>query len=358
MNIAVLVSGGVDSSVALALLKEQGHAVTAFYLKIWLEDELSYLGSCPWQEDLSYVQATCVQLNVPLEVISMQREYHEQVVSYTLASIRAGRTPNPDIMCNSRIKFGLFIKALDERGCHFDKIASGHYAQVQEKNGLYYLMQSPDPVKDQTYFLSHLTQAQLSRVLFPIGHLEKSQVRALAQILNLPTKERKDSQGICFLGKFKFNDFVRHHLGNMPGPLIEHETGMVLGRHQGFWFHTIGQRHGSGLSGGPWYVVAKDPVANSVFVSRNYYSVDKKRDRCYVQECSWITGVPEKNNLTVKVRHGLSFHACNLLLDSHDSGVVQLATHDQGLAAGQFAVFYDGPICLGAGVIDGFIRKR
>src|SRR3972149_7962267 len=162
MKIAVLVSGGVDSSVALKLLKDQGHNVTAYYLKIWLEDELSYLGDCPWQEDLDYVKKVCDQLDVPLEVVSLQKEYHDEVVSYTLAEIKAGRTPNPDILCNSRIKFGLF---LDKIGAEYDKVASGHYAQLKKIDGRSLLEQSPDPVKDQSYFLSHLSQEQLEKLL-------------------------------------------------------------------------------------------------------------------------------------------------------------------------------------------------
>src|SRR5579885_1819205 len=158
MKIALLISGGVDSSVALRLLKEQGHQITAFYLKIWLEDELSYLGTCPWQEDLSYVQAVCDQADVPLEVVSMQQEYWDHVVAYTLAEIKAGRTPNPDVWCNKRVKFGFFLDYLSKQGQSFDKIASGHYAQILEDSGTFILKQAPDPIKDQTYFLSYLTQ--------------------------------------------------------------------------------------------------------------------------------------------------------------------------------------------------------
>ena len=244
MKIAVLISGGVDSSVALRLLKEQGHELTAFYLKIWLEDELSYLGDCPWEEDLSYVRAVCEQAGVPLQVVSLQKEYWDHVVSYTMQEIKAGRTPNPDILCNQRIKFGMFFNHID---ASFDKVATGHYAQVKEQNGIFSLHRAPDPIKDQTYFLSYLSQAQLARALFPIGHLQKEQVRQLAQQFDLPNKERKDSQGICFLGKLKFNDFIKFHVGEKPGDMIEYETGKKLGTHKGFWFHTIGQRQGSGL---------------------------------------------------------------------------------------------------------------
>lgn len=365
MKIAVLVSGGVDSSVALQLLKNQGHDVTAFYLKIWLEDELSYLGDCPWENDLSFVKQVCEQLDVPLEVVSLQKEYKDEVVAYTIAEVRAGRTPNPDILCNQRIKFGLFLDRIDSS---FEKVASGHYAQVREKNGCFELFQSPDPIKDQTYFLSHLSQVQLSRVMFPIGHLQKSELRVLAHEFNLPNKDRKDSQGICFLGKFKFSDFIKHHLGTQTGQMIESETGKVMGSHDGFWFYTIGQRQGLGLGGGPWYVVAKDVDNNIVFISRNYYDEAKRRNRFVVEKFHWLSGVkPDKNNFMVKLRHGAQSYSCFLSYDSelsHDAAslkgvsdrqseqiVVTLSDRDQGIAPGQYAVFYDSGVCVGSAVI-------
>jgi len=349
MNIAVLLSGGVDSSVALRLLKEQGHDLTAFYLKIWLEDEASFLGSCPWEEDLSYARKVCEQADVPLRIIPFQKEYYDSVVAYTIAEVKEGRTPNPDIFCNSLIKFGAF---LDNFGDHFDKVATGHYAQVQENNGIASLVRAPDQIKDQTYFLAKLTQEQLNKALFPIGHLMKEHVRQLAMDYDLPTKDRKDSQGICFLGKLKFKDFLKHYLGENPGDLIEFETGNKLGEHKGFWYHTIGQRQGSGLAGGPWYVVAKDPKKNIVYVSRNYYSSDKQRDSFSIDHCNWIEGCsPEKNDLHVKLRHGKQIHSCKLLLNNENAGTVQLLSRDQGIAPGQFAVFYDGERCLGSGVI-------
>ncbi len=350
MKIAVLVSGGVDSSVALRLLKDQGHDLTAFYLKIWLEDELSYLGDCPWEEDLSYVRAVCEQAGVPLKVVSLQKEYWDQVVSYTMAEIKSGRTPNPDVLCNQRIKFGMFFNHIDDS---FDKVATGHYAQVIETDGQHQLHRAPDPIKDQTYFLSYLSKAQLSRALFPIGHLHKDEVRILAQKFDLPNKERKDSQGICFLGKLKFSDFIKYHVGENPGDMIEYETGNKLGTHKGFWFHTIGQRQGSGLAGGPWYVVAKDTIANKVFISRNYYSEDKKRDTFMVSNCNWLSGTPPtKTDLQVKLRHGKNIYNCTAVQLTENEWQVTLAQDDQGIAPGQFAVFYDGEICLGAGIIS------
>jgi len=349
MKIAVLVSGGVDSSVALNLLKAQGHDLTAFYLKIWLEDEISYLGSCPWEEDLSYVRAVCEKADVPLEVVPMQKEYWDKVVSYTLAEVKAGRTPNPDIFCNKLIKFGIF---LEKFGDQFDKIATGHYAQVDEQGEAYSLMCAPDEVKDQTYFLSYLDQAQLAKLLFPIGHLTKEQVRDLAHTYDLPNKDRKDSQGICFLGKLKFDEFIKFYVGEKKGDLIEAETGKKLGEHKGFWFHTIGQRRGSGLSGGPWYVVAKDPEKNIVYISKQYYSQEKSRDMFEVEKINWISGQrPTKNKLQVKMRHGKKRYDCQVTFISGDVVQVKLAERDQGIAPGQFAVFYDGQICLGGGVI-------
>ena len=353
MKIAVLLSGGVDSSVALQLLKEQGHDLTAFYLKIWLEDELAYLGNCPWQEDLDYAQKVCDKLNVPLEVIPMQQEYHDKIVAYTIKEVQAGRTPSPDVLCNQFIKFGCFYDKIDSlKPGVFEKVASGHYAQIEQQGDLFCLKKAKDPVKDQTYFLARLSQKQLSRVLFPIGHLLKSEVRALAEKFDLPTKSRKDSQGICFLGKIKFSDFVKHHLKQCSGDLIEFETGNVVGTHDGFWFYTIGQRKGIGLSGGPWYVVKKDTDKNIVYISKNYYSEDKSRDTFTVSDFNWILQkTPEKRNIDVKIRHGEGLYKAKIDFTGPDRGTVKIDGKDQGIAAGQFAVFYDGEICLGSAII-------
>src|SRR5688572_9149644 len=256
MKIAVLLSGGVDSSMALHLLKQSGqHELTAFYLKIWLEEELAFLGDCPWEDDLKYARAVCEQLGVPLRVVPLQTEYQDKVVSHTIAELKSGRTPSPDILCNQWVKFGLFFDKIDS---NFDKIASGHYAQVEERDGRFYLKRSPDPVKDQTYFLSRLSQQQLSRILFPIGHLTKSELRQKAHEFNLPTMDRPDSQGICCLGKIKYPEFDRFHLDEKAGDIIDIETGKTLAAHQGVWFPTIGQRKGLGMGGGHWYVVKKD----------------------------------------------------------------------------------------------------
>lgn len=348
MKIAVLLSGGVDSSVALRILKDQGHDVTAFYLKIWLQDEFSYLGDCPWEEDLSYAHAVCNQISVPLEVVPLQNEYWDYVVSYTISEIREGRTPNPDIFCNSLIKFGQFF---DRVGHSFDKVASGHYATVENINDNFFLKRSPDPIKDQTYFLAYLTQKQLSKTIFPIGIYKKSEIRKLAIEYNLPNMERKDSQGICFLGKIKFNDFIKHHLGDMPGDIIDIESNKVMGKHDGYYYYTIGQRSGLKLGGGPWYVVDKDVKQNQILISRNAELVEKDKETFEVTKFNWFNEPPESEKVDLKIRHGERILKGQLTFKDENFGTVNLEKPDRGIAPGQFAVFYENEYCLGGAVI-------
>ncbi len=348
----MLLSGGVDSSVALTELLAHGHIVTAFYLKIWLEDETAYLGQCPWEEDLRYVRAVCAQLGVPLRVVPFQKAYHERVVAYTLAEVRAGRTPNPDILCNREVKFGAFV---ERYGRDFDAVATGHYARVvRDAAGAAHLHTAPDIVKDQTYFLAMMSQAQLARALFPIGAMTKAQVRALAQERRLPTASRKDSQGICFLGKISFRDFVVHHCGIRQGDFIDRATGRVVGRHDGFYLYTIGQRKGLGLNGGPWYVCDKDPQRNIVYVAHGFAQHDQWRNRFVATACNWIVAPPPDGaTLHVKLRHGPQRYGCHIRYIDRDarSVTVTLDAKDQGITPGQFAVFYRGEECCGGGVI-------
>jgi tRNA-specific 2-thiouridylase len=370
MKVAVLISGGVDSSVALRLLKDEGHDLIAFYLKIWLEDELQYLGECPWEEDLKYVRQICKEADVPLELIPMQKEYWDTVVRYTIDECKAGRTPNPDIFCNHRIKFGHFYEKIDKS---FEKVATGHYAQVEEKgdesgfNRKFVLKKSPDPVKDQTYFLSHLNQAQLSRAMFPIGHLKKAEVRALAKKYKLPNKDRKDSQGICFLGKIPYREFIKEHLGEKPGDFIDRSTGERVGEHKGHFLYTIGQRFGLGLSGGPWFVVGKSVLKNEVYLAQGYDPEEVYGKEFDVTDLNWIAGkAPTKRELDVKIRHGKSSFSCKIEMNkkvaqkvskakkySSNNKIVRVSLKKpiHGVAPGQFAVFYDGDVCLGGGKI-------
>lgn len=349
MKVAVLLSGGVDSSVALHLAKAQGHEITAFYLKIWLEEELTFLGDCPWEEDLSYARGVCEQAKVPLQVISLQTEYQDRVVEHVLRELRQGRTPSPDILCNLWIKFGLFFDKIDDT---FGKVFSGHYAVVEEHGGKFLLKRSPDPVKDQTYFLSRLDQRQLSRLWFPIGHLTKKEVRDLATKFDLPNRERKDSQGICFLGKIKYPEFVKFHLGEKTGDIREIDTGKKLGEHSGVWFHTVGQRKGLRLPGGPWYVVKKDLAANIIYAAHADHYLDFARDTFTVADVHWISGQPETQELQTKVRHSSHLENCRLRDLGGRRWEVTLANKDQGIAPGQSAIFYHGDICLGGGVIE------
>ncbi|KAM0068470.1 putative sulfurtransferase [Helianthus debilis subsp. tardiflorus] len=361
LKVAVLLSGGVDSSVALRLLHAAGHSCTAFYLKIWFQEDFeNFWSQCPWEDDLKYAKAVCNQVDVPLEVVHLTDEYWDKVVSYLIEEYKCGRTPNPDVLCNTRIKFGAFMDAISNMD--FDYVASGHYAKVvhtvtNDNDALSFLELSKDMVKDQTYFLSYLSQAQLKRLVLPLGCIPKDEVRKLAQKFDLPNQDRKDSQGICFLGKIKFSEFVARHIGEKEGIILEAETGDFLGSHRGFWFYTIGQRQGLKLAGGPWYVVEKDVKNNVVFVSRNYYSVDKRRRSFHVGSIRWISGSPPRhlNQLKCKVRHGPDFYDCTLHMelteDGTEIGTVQLPEDDQGLAAGQFAAFYEEQVCVGSGVI-------
>lgn len=368
MDVAVLLSGGVDSSVALELLHRAGHRCTAFYLKIWFQEDFrNFWDNCPWEEDLAYAQETCKRLGVELNVVPLTDEYWEMVVEDSIREIKQGRTPNPDMMCNSRIKFGAFYAHIaQEYPGAFDRVASGHYARITRdyESRQVELALCSDAQKDQTYFLAHLNHKQLWLAMFPLGYLSKPEVRQIAEAADLPTKDRKDSQGICFLGKVKFKEFVAEHLGKCQGPIVEEETGTVLGQHDGYWFHTIGQRQGLGLSHGPWYVVRKDIPSNTIFVSKNYYAEDKRRDAFTCGQFNWIDenfdsmSLVDLAGLQCKVRHGARLYDCAFKLSQdRGQGEVFLQEDDQGLAAGQYAVFYHDNTCLGSAKILGALRR-
>lgn len=347
MHAALLLSGGVDSSVALVRLQESGARVTAFYLKVWLEEELAGLGDCPWQEDLRYARAVCRRRGVPLHVVSVQQEYLEQVLDYVVRELRAGNTPSPDLLCNRHIKFGVFV---DRYAAGFDAVATGHYARVSRTPAGPRLLTAPDPVKDQTYFLAYVNRRQLARAAFPIGDACKARVRAEAAGGGLPTRGRPDSQGICFLGRISYRDFVRRRLGELPGPIVERETGRLLGRHRGHHFFTVGQRQGLGLGDGPWYVVRKDAAENRVTVSRTPAAYAGRAFT--VRGANWIGDGPPSGAARVKIRHGPAAFACTVTPTSAPDRVVVRTGRPLAVASGQFAVLYHGDECRGGGVIE------
>lgn len=354
MKIAVLVSGGVDSSVVVDLLSKQGHELHLFYIKIGSD---TGEGDCSAEEDIEMCTLIAHKYGLPLKVVSLHQEYWDSVMAYTLRTVKEGLTPHPDMMCNKLVKFGYF----EERwGKEFDKVATGHYASIEERDGKLYLATAADPVKDQTDFLAQISYEQLEHLMFPLGSLPKSEVRHIAAEANLPTAVRKDSQGICFLGKINYNDFIERHLGTRPGPVIEIETGKKIGEHRGYWFHTIGQRKGLGLSGGPWYVVKKNVRDNVVYVSNGYDTRRQYGRIIPVEEMHWITENPfdytesESIDITFKTRHSPEFTQGKIFKKTDGGYHVESENDVQGIAPGQYAIIYtpDKKLCLGSGMIS------
>ncbi len=364
-RVAALLSGGVDSSVAVALLVEQGIRPDLWYIQIGPERETTDY-TCTIEEDLEMARAVAYKYRLPLEVIDLHKDYWEKVVDYTMTQVRQGLTPNPDVMCNRLIKFGVF----DERvGKDYDIIATGHYAQTEEDEaGLVWLCTSPDPVKDQTDFLAQLQPWQLQKACFPIGHLPKAEVRAIAEREHLSAAHRKDSQGICFLGKINYNDYIRKFLGEKPGQVIDRATGRVLGMHRGLWFHTIGQRKGLGFGGGPWFVVEKDMERNILWVVNGYEPADSYADHFCAAAPHWLTVNPFEKaeecchqqdgqhpalSMSLKIRHTPDFTDATVTQLPDGRLDIRTAHPLQGVAPGQFCVLYDVQHhrCYGSGEI-------
>ena len=353
MKIAALVSGGVDSSVVVHQLKEMGYDPTIFYIKIGMEDEHGYI-DCPSEEDIEITSFIAKKYGCKFEVVSLHEEYWDNVVSYTIEAVKRGLTPNPDMMCNKLIKFGAFI---NKWGHEFDKIATGHYCTTTVVDNLTYLSTAKDKIKDQTYFLGQVNYMQISKLMFPIGNLQKQEVRSIAKENHLPSAFRKDSQGICFLGKINYNDFLNRYLGEKPGDIIELETGKNVGKHNGYWYHTIGQRKGLGLSGGPWFVVKKDIEQNILYVSQGYDPETQYGKVINLSGFDFITKDPwgdfsDEKDILFKIRHTPDFTRGKL---KKINDIYRIESEDkiQGIASGQFGVIYDnkGNLCLGSGVI-------
>ena len=352
MNIATLLSGGVDSSVVVHLLKEAGYTPTLFYIKIGMDDD--ELLHCSSEEDIEMASLIARKYGCKLEIVDLHKDYWDNVVSYTINKVKLGLTPNPDVMCNKLIKFGVFEERV---GKEYDKTATGHYANTIEKDGKVYLATALDPVKDQTDFLAQIDSIQVSKLMFPIGNLMKNQVREIALKAELPSAKRQDSQGICFLGKVNYNDFIKRYLGEKSGPIVELETGKILGKHNGYWFHTVGQRKGLGLSGGPWYVIKKDVAANIVYASKGFDVETQYGYEFSMRDFHFITDNPWKQesseiDVTFKIRHTPDFTKGKIISTSED---VHLISNQrlQGIAPGQFGVIYDAEskICIGSGEI-------
>lgn len=352
MKIAALVSGGVDSSVIVPLLKEQGFDPHIFYIKIGLEGK-DDLMDCPSEEDIEITTYIAKKYGCEFDIIDLQKEYYDRVARYTMDSVRKGLTPNPDVMCNRFIKFGAFEEKV---GHEYDRIATGHYArQWTDGNGVAWMGTAADTFKDQTDFLARITYHQLLKAMFPVGDLPKSEVRRIAAELKLPSAERHDSQGICFLGKINYNDYIREYVGEKEGDIIEMETGRRLGKHKGFWFHTIGQRKGLGLGGGPWFVVKKDTGNNIVYVSQGYDPEAQYVSRIElvdVQAMNPVIRFTEGERVRYKIRHQPEFRTGTLSVT--DNGlVINSDVMISGVAGGQFGTIYHEtePVVLGSGVI-------
>ncbi|MBQ8047361.1 MAG: tRNA 2-thiouridine(34) synthase MnmA [Prevotella sp.] len=340
-RVALLLSGGVDSSVALHELVAHGVSPDCFYIRIGPEEQLNEAEGawdCPSEEDLEMASSVARRYGCRLEVVDCHREYWEQVTRYTMEKVRAGFTPNPDVMCNRLIKFGAF----DEKAGHdYDLIATGHYAQTLVEDGKKWLTTSPDPVKDQTDFLAQIYDWQLKKALFPIGGMMKEEVRAVAERENLASAHRKDSQGICFLGHINYNDYVRQYLGEMPGNVVEWETGKVLGQHKGLWFHTIGQRKGLGLGGGPWNVIKKDMETNTLYVTKGYEPLKVWKRDFLVHDVHLLTPCELPATVTFKIRHTPEWHKAELERIGEQAYMVHSEALIQGVAPGQFCTLYD-----------------
>ena len=347
-RIAVLLSGGVDSSVVVYELASRGLHPDCFYIKIGPEEEEEW--DCSSEEDLEMATAVAHRFGCRLEVVDCHQEYWSQVTKYTMDKVRAGFTPNPDVMCNRLIKFGAFDEKM---GHNYDLIATGHYAQTEWIDGQKWLTTSPDPVKDQTDFLAQIYDWQLRKALFPIGHYMKDEVRQIAEREHLVNAKRKDSQGICFLGKIKYNDYIKRYLGENPGDVLELETGKKIGEHKGLWFHTIGQRHGLGFGGGPWNVVKKDMANNVLYVTKGYEPKKAWSKEFKFHDFHHLTPAKLPTEVTFKIRHTPEFHHARLEKTAEGCYTVFSDYLIQGVAPGQFCVIYDKEHhrCFGSGEI-------
>ncbi|MEP7205047.1 MAG: tRNA 2-thiouridine(34) synthase MnmA [Candidatus Saccharibacteria bacterium] len=345
-RVYVGMSGGVDSSLTAALLVEQGYQVTGVYMKNWTQDLPGM--KCPWADDLADAKRVAVQLGIDFKVFDFESDYKHIVVDYMVDEYKNGRTPNPDIICNQEVKFRLFLEAALADGA--DLIATGHYARVE--NGV--LKQAVDANKDQTYFLNRVTSEALKKTLFPLGEFVKPEVRRMALDRGLYTANKKDSQGICFVGKIGIREFLSEYVTQVPGKIIDQRTKKVLGQHDGAIFYTLGQRHGLELGGGlPYYVVGKDMDKNEVYVTTDLNDANLWKTDVLLKSVHWIGRLPLDGHYNIRIRHRAPLVSAQLFIHQDDTSTagVKIADQQRAVAAGQSIVFYDGDECLGGAII-------
>ena len=359
-RLIVGLSGGVDSSVSALLAKRAGWEVVGLFMKNWEDDDTE--DYCSTRQDLVEAAAAADAIGIDMEVVNFSAEYRERVFSQFLAEYAAGRTPNPDVLCNSEIKFKAFLDHAVQLGA--DKIATGHYAQVRQFEGRWQLLRGEDGTKDQSYFLYRLNQAQLSQTLFPVGHLAKRDVRAIARGAGLPNHARKDSTGICFIGERPFREFLARYLPRQPGEIRNADGGRVLGRHEGLMYYTLGQREGLGIGGvrgadeAPWFVVGKDMAANVLHVAQGHDHPALQSMSLVARQLSWVAGEAPADRphthwvYAAKTRYRQPDAACQVERVDADSCEVIFAAPQWAVTPGQSLVLYESRVCLGGGIIE------
>jgi len=358
MKVIVGMSGGVDSSVSAFLLKQQGFDVEALFMKNWNESENDE--NCIWEKDVEDALKTCEKLEIPINTLDLSEDYWDQVFTSMIKDFEAGLTPNPDILCNQEIKFSAFMQHAINLGA--DKIATGHYARIHEKENYYALNKGTDNNKDQSYFLCRLTQQQLSRAIFPIGEMDKNTVRKIAKDLGFSVHNKKDSTGICFIGERPFKEFLSRYIPIKPG-LIKTLRGDVLGKHDGIYFYTIGQRHGLGIGGirgalnAPWYVVNKDITSNTLYVIQGNKNQELYSSGLTASNIHWIGNDSQEYPIkcAAKTRYRQPDQTCLITRQSSDVIEVIFETPQKAITSGQYVVFYEQDRCLGSGIITSAI---
>jgi tRNA-specific 2-thiouridylase len=353
-KVFVGVSGGVDSSVSLALLRDQGYDVTGVFIRTWQPDFIE----CTWRDERRDAMRVCAHLGVPFLECDLESVYRDEVAMYMIEEYKKGRTPNPDVMCNKKVKFGGFLDFAIERGADF--VATGHYAQTIQKDGVYYLKQSKDQNKDQTYFLWTLTQEQLSKTLFPVGHLEKSEVRTLAEKYKLPTATKKDSQGVCFLGMIDMKEFLSHYIEKKEGQVLN-EKGEVIGIHDGAVFVTLGQRHGftiteKGIDDKRYYVISKDILHNTITATDDLLhateQLEQERNKLVLSQTVLHGDIQEEKFYSARIRYRQKLEKCTIKKNDNNQLIVDFENPQLSASIGQSCVIYDDQLCIGGGIIE------